>query len=96
MTMKFHDPRGQAAVESEPYTLAVDLSQKGAAQVAFLANGFPDSVEFLEQVDLAMGKLLPDMSSRHWNKGDASSAARPEMLEQIEGSCGVAVVAYGH
>lgn len=94
--MKFHDPRGETAVECEPYTLAFDLTENGSARVAFLANGFPDSVEFLAQVDLAMAERLPGMSSRHWNKGDASASAGTQMLDQIEDTCRVAVVAYGH
>lgn len=94
--MKFHDPRGETAVDCEPYTLAFDLAQSGSARVAFVANGFPDSVEFLEQVDLAMGEQLPGMSSQHWNKGDPSSSAGTQLLDQIEEACRVAIVAYGH
>lgn len=94
----FHDPRGEAATPEEPYALAHDLSvdEGRGTTVALLANGFPDSENFLAALGDALVGRLPGISLRAWNKGNASIPAPAEMLEQIKASCQVAVAAYGH
>ena len=96
MNITFHDPRGQSSVVADPYTLGYDLEHNGSGKVAFLANGYPDSDRFLEQIDIAMRALLPNMKSQHWNKRNASVPASEEILGDIKGSCQAAVAAYGH
>ena len=92
----FHDPRAPVAVRPQPYRLSVDLGRLNDPCVAFLANGFPDSQRFLEKVAEAMKNLLPQLSARILNKGDASSPAPEEMLADIQETCQAAVAAYGH
>ena len=48
--LEFHDPRADVGVKLSPYTLGLDLPRQNNAKVACLANGFPDSVAFLEKV----------------------------------------------
>ncbi|MXY05824.1 MAG: hypothetical protein F4Y55_08220 [Gammaproteobacteria bacterium] len=83
-------------VKREPYGLAVDLKRMNDPCVAFLANGFPDSERFLEKIADAMTRLMPQLNVRMFNKGDASSLAPAEMLNEISDGCHAAVAAYGH
>ena len=48
MAISFLDPRGESAVEPTPYDLSTRLDP--GVTVGLLANGFPDSVEFLDAV----------------------------------------------
>lgn len=92
----FHDPRAEVGVKREPYGLAVDLKRMNDPCVAFLANGFPDSERFLEKIAHAMTRLMPQLNVRMFNKGDASSPAPANMLNEISDGCHAAVAAYGH
>ncbi len=64
--------------------------------VGLLANGFPDSVEFLDAVGEAITARRPDIQLARWNKGDASAIANDTMLGEIEAECAAVVAAYGH
>ena len=94
MGISFVDPRGESAVEPEPYELAATLEP--GTKVGLLANGFPDSVEFLDAVGDAITALRPDIQLARWNKGDASAIANDTMLGEIEAECSAVVAAYGH
>ncbi len=94
MTIDFLDPRGEPETVPVPYDLHADLA--GPATVALLANGFPDSVAFLDQVEAALGSLRPELGFARYDKGNASSIADDEMLDSIAGECNALVAAYGH
>lgn len=94
MSIAFLDPRAEVATEPVPYELALDTAQ--APSIALLANGFPDSVAFLDQVEVALAGLLPDSRFVRFDKGDASSIASDEMLDAISAECSAVVAAYGH
>ncbi len=94
--IKFHDPRAQIGVEIEPYRLSYDVRASDGTTVALLANGFPDSENFLLQIATVMRALVPGLEVKHWNKGNASIPANDEILSDIEASCQIAVAAYGH
>ena len=94
----FHDPRGEVGTEVEPYTLSHDLTaeQGAGTTVALLANGFPDSENFLDAIAAALVERLPQLTVKSWNKGNASIPAPQDMLDEIQASCQVAIAAYGH
>ena len=94
--LEFHDPRADIGVKREPYGLGIDLMRMNDPCVAFLANGFPDSERFLEKVADALERLLPRLTVRAFNKGNASIPAPPEMLAEIRENCHAAIAAYGH
>ncbi|MCR9278635.1 MAG: hypothetical protein NXH85_11725 [Pseudomonadaceae bacterium] len=94
--IRFLDPRAPSSAQNEPYELAIDLPAQASGTVAFLANGFPDSVAFLNAVSDALKAKLPNLSMRHWNKGNASIPAPEEMLAEIEASSVAVIAAYGH
>jgi len=94
--IEYHDPRGEIATPVVPYGLGVDLHGSNDPRVAFLANGFPDSENFLTALAEVMSEQLSSLRAEHFNKGNASIAAPDEMLEEIEAGCVAAVAAYGH
>lgn len=93
--VEFHNPRAPAPVAIKPYGLAIDLQREHNATVGFLANGFPDSVAFLEAVAQALTALVP-IRAKHWNKGNASISVPEAMLGEIQRDCRAVIAAYGH
>ena len=94
--LKFHDPRGEVAIEEEIYDLTFDLQPDTQATVGLLANGFPDSENFLSAIGDALRKRYPNLTVKCWNKGNASIPAPADMLDEIRSSCDFAIAAYGH
>ena len=94
MTIEYYDPRAEQMTSPQPYDLTVDLS--APVTVGLLANGFQDSDTFLEQLEMALAPKLPQVSFRHYNKGDVSMVVTEEMLCSIVSDCSALVCAYGH
>ena len=92
--MEFLDPRGVPSREIEPYGLRAEL--KAGDTVALFANGFPDSVAFLEHVGKALSHELPGVEFVHLDKGNASALASEDHLSTIADTCSAVVAAYGH
>ncbi len=95
MSIQFLDPRADTSTPIQPYELSTDLSGDSVA-IGLLANGFPDSVAFLDQLEAAMAVSLPKVSFHRYDKGDASAIASAEMLDSISAECSAVVAAYGH
>ena len=93
-TVRFHDPRALPSAAAEPYRLALDPG--AGITVGLLANGFPDSVRFLEHVGVALIAAAPGIALERYDKRDASSLASEALLDRIGASCGAVVAAYGH
>lgn len=96
--IRFHDPRGEVAVETTEYTLSKEIRDNDGegVTVALLANGFPDSDNFIKAVGEAIRGRLPNIRTMFWDKGNASIPANDEILGEIEAHCQVAIAAYGH
>ena len=93
----FHDPRGEVASAATPYELSHQFAEQGqGTTVALLANGFPDSDNFLNEVGNALKELMPNIELKFWNKGNASIPAPESMLQEIKAQCQIAIAAYGH
>jgi hypothetical protein len=92
--IEYLDPRAEPGLPVEPFDLSADLD--GPVAIGLLANGFPDSVAFLEHVEEALRARLPDARFHHYNKGDASSVVSDQLLDTIVGECRAVVAAYGH
>jgi hypothetical protein len=92
--MEFLDPRGQRSGPVDPYTGVAALEP--GQQIGLFANGFPGSVEFLEHVGESVRKVLPQITVKLWNKGNASALASPEDLAEISDTCAAVIAAYGH
>ena len=93
--VQFHDPRAKIGVAHDPYTLSIDLARQNSARVACVANGYPDSDNFLEQIAAVLEEQLPNLTCTQFNKGNASIPAPQELLDDVA-HCQVAIAAYGH
>ena len=93
--IEFVDPRAEPGMPVEAYTLALD-SVEGPIEVGLLANGFPDSVAFLDHVEKALAERLPGATFLRYDKGNASSVISDSMLDQVVDECTAVVAAYGH
>ena len=92
--MEFLDPRGTPVAAIEPYRGRAALA--AGETVALFANGFPDSVAFLEHIGAALTRAVPGVHVRLWNKGNASALASDRHLGEIQAECTAVVAAYGH
>lgn len=93
--LKFIDPRAEPGTPVEPYDLVVDL-EAAPVTVGLVANGFPDSETFLDQVEKALASAVPTLSFRRYNKRNASSVISDDMLDDVIDGCDAVVGAYGH
>jgi hypothetical protein len=93
-TVHYHDPRAALATAPEPYTLRADFAQP--LTIGLLANGFPDSAEFLTALEATLRAKLPAASFRRYNKGNPSIPASATLLATISTECQVVASAYGH
>ncbi|MBO6701930.1 MAG: hypothetical protein JJ921_06290 [Pseudomonadales bacterium] len=94
--IKYHNPEGEVGVEAIPYNLTTVIRGSNAINIGFLANGFPDSENFLNALNQAMQELEPGIEVHAYNKGNASVPANDDMLGEIQGDCHAVVAAYGH
>ena len=93
MAIEYLDPKAEPAEAVTPYELSAG---GGALTVGLLANGFPDSVPFLDAVGESLRRVRPDLEVRAWNKGNASMVADEQLMGQITDDCDAVVAAYGH
>lgn len=94
MSIQFHDPRVEPSRPVETYGLLAALD--GPIVIGLLANGFPDSVEFLESLEEALGESLPEASFLSYNKGGPSIPVTAHLVDDIVERCDAVVAAYGH
>lgn len=94
MHIEYHDPRAAPLARPTPYQLLADFTQP--TTIGLLANGFPDSVAFLDAVEEALAIALPRASFRRYNKGNPSIPASDELLRTMAQECTVVASAYGH
>ena len=92
--MEFLDPRGESVAPVEPYTGRTPLA--AGETIGLFANGFPDSVAFLQHVGAALQRVVPGIGVKLWNKGNASALASEQHLGEIQAECTAVVAAYGH
>lgn len=94
--IEYHNPEAQVGTEIEPYDLSATVRGSNSISIGFLANGFPDSENFLNVLQEAVQALEPGVEVHAYNKGNASVPANDDMLATIEDECQAVVAAYGH
>lgn len=92
--MEFLDPRAEPLAPPEPYNLTRRLEP--GTTVALLANGYPDSVAFLDHVETALSEAFEGLRFRRFDKGDATIVVPDDLLDEIDRECHAMVAAYGH
>ena len=94
--IEYHDPEANVGIENQPYELSLTVNGTNSVNLGFLANGFPDSVNFLNELQNVMQKLEPGIEAIIYNKGNASVPASDQLLGEISGECQGVIAAYGH
>jgi len=94
--IEYHNPEASVAVDRTPYELSAVIKGSEAIKIGFLANGFPDSENFLNELAKAMKAIEPAIEVLAYNKGNATVPANADMLADISTHCSAAVAAYGH
>ena len=92
----FHNPAGERSVAATPYSLGLNNDQLETARLGLLANGFPDSVAFLDAVEESIALQAPKIGIRRYDKGNASTLASDAMVAEIVENCDALITAYGH
>jgi hypothetical protein len=96
MSITFHDPRAEPGAPIESYDARLRVDDRPLS-IGFLANGFPDSVNFLHCVETSMLKRLPvGTATVFLNKGNASAPATAAQLDGMAAEVHAVVTAYGH
>ncbi|MCX2977909.1 hypothetical protein EYC82_11140 [Halieaceae bacterium IMCC11814] len=94
--IEYLNPDASVGVEETPYELSLVMDEGETTPIGLLANGFPDSVEFLDELGAALCKLRPGIEVHAFNKGNATVPANEQLLGEIGGECVGVVAAYGH
>lgn len=94
MSIEFHDPRANPSIAATPYTLHHPL--QGGVKIGLLANGFPDSEAFLDELENCLAGALPNAHIKRYNKHGASTPASDALMDDIAEQCDVFLSAYGH
>jgi hypothetical protein len=94
MTIQFVDPRGIPSRPVDSYLLALEL--KPDATVGLLANNFPGSVAFLDELETAIHTQYPLLKTKRYAKPNASDTATATLMNTINDECHGLITAYGH
>jgi hypothetical protein len=94
MTIQFVDPRGVPSRPADPYVLS--MHRTAGSVVGLLANNFPGSVAFLDEVEAAMHVQFPELKTKRYAKPNASDTATATLMSMIESECDGLITAYGH
>ena len=86
-------PRGP---EDSPYTGRLRWTPRGPVRIGLLANGFPDSVPFLEAVGKALEAAFPQITTQLWDKGNASITASDALVRRSAQRATGSSRLYGH
>ena len=96
MTVTYLDPTSALGLPIEPYPVA-GLDHGQPAIVGLLANGFPDSVAFLDHVEHALLAVAPvGTTVKRWAKPNASAIVSDQVLSTMTDECHAVVTSYGH
>lgn len=93
--IEYHDPRGETDIEQFPYTLSSKIRGSNKITIGLLANGFPDSENFLDHIAEVIKENEPGVTIESFNKGNASIPANDDILAQLS-ECQAVITAYGH
>ena len=94
--VEYHDPQAEVSVESFAYELGIKIKGSNQTTIGLMANGFPDSENFLGHIADVIAAREPGVTVQRYNKGNASVPANDELLGEITDQCQAVVAAYGH
>ncbi len=94
--IEYHNPKGAVATKPTPYDLGINIRGANQITIGLLANGFPDSVNFLEKIGQVIREEEPGVELAFYDKGNASIPASDKILGEIKSDCDAVISAYGH
>ncbi len=92
--IRFHDPRPPTSAANDAYT--VDAQDEGPVIIGLLANGFPDSMTFLDALAVELSLLQPDATFVRIEKVSPPTPLTDEQRRTLTEDCVGVVAAYGH
>jgi hypothetical protein len=92
------DPRSAPSAAIDPYVAVLAPLEPGRhRRIGLLANGFPDSVNFLERLVEELSKRTPPGTAfTIHNKGNAAAVASDSQIAALAKESDAVVTAYGH
>lgn len=94
MAIRFFDPRPPTPESRDAYAVAAPRTQ--ARRIGLLANGFPDSMAFLDAVARAFTAAAPDTRFVRVEKMSPPTPLTPEQVRMLTDDCDAVIAAYGH
>lgn len=96
MTITYLDPTSAPGLAIEPYSVA-RLPIGTGAVIGLLANGFPDSIVFLDHVERALLDAAPvGTTVKRYAKPNASAIVSDQVLQTMTDECQAVITSYGH
>ncbi len=95
MTVRFLDPVAGPPHVTEKYDLAMSGTET-APRLGLVANGFPDSVAFLDELQAAISESLPSATFVRYTKPQLGIPFDDAEARERFGGCTAMVMAWGH
>jgi len=94
--IRYHNPEAKIGVDIKPYTLSLHIPDAARISLGFLANGFPDSENFLSELQKVLRKDHLVTEAHAFKKKSSSLPVPTEILAEIKDCCQAVITAYGH
>ena len=94
MGIRFFDPRPPTAAPVDAYR--VDAHGDRAVIIGLLANGFPDSMTFLDALSVEIATRVPGATFARIEKASPPTPLTAEQHRTLTEDCVGVVAAYGH
>jgi hypothetical protein len=94
MAIRFHDPRPPTSAASDAYTVTGQHNRP--LTIGLLANGFPDSMTFLDALAAELASRRPGVAFVRVEKVSPPTPLTDEQHRMLTEDCVGVVAAYGH
>lgn len=93
--IRYFDPRPPVAsvLSTLPPSSAGPVE---TVRIGLLANGFPDSMAFLDEVALALVRVIPQAAFVRIEKVSPPTPLTNDQVRVLTEDCGAVIAAYGH
>jgi len=94
--LSFLDPRPPVADASQTFAHLVRRTIPRAPTIGLLANGFPDSAQFLDAVAQRVAAAIEDVTFERVAKISPPTPLTDAQLALLTTTCDAVIAAYGH
>jgi hypothetical protein len=96
MPVTFMDPRPPVGVDATVASPRARRASPDGAVFGLLANGFPDSAAFLEEVAASTARSFPSAAFVPVEKERPHDPLTDEQVKMLTTECDAVIAAYGH